>query len=153
MPGKPAGRIAASLLIPALTGCGSRSPAKPDPLTELQGDMVVRILAQVRALPSPVQEAHVLERRLGDGELGPSDAQTWWCLRVRPQDVAAWERGLVPLTDSVKFEAPDPSRPWWVGKATFDSMRLYRPAPVTGALHGWLGITPSGTIAIRTFTM
>jgi len=144
---------AACCSVAALAGCDSRPPAKSYPVTELQGDTVVRILAKVRALPSPVLEAHVLERRLGDGELGPSDARTWWCLRVRSQDVAAWESGLEPLTDSVKFEAPDPSRPWWVGRAAFDSMRLYRPGPVTGALHGWLGITPSGTIAIGTFTM
>lgn len=144
---------AASLLVAALGGCDSRPPAKPDPVTELQGDTVVRILAKVRALPSPVLEAHVVERRLGNGELGPSDARTWWCLRVRPRDVPAWEHGLVPLTDSVKFEAPDSACRWWVGKAAFDSMSFYRPGPVTGALHGWLGITPSGTIAIGTFTM
>lgn len=148
--------VAAILALPVLGGlfgCDSRPSARPDPLTELQGDTVARILAKVRSLPSRPLEAHVLERRLGDGELGPSDARTWWCLRVRPEDVPAWTRGLEPLTDSVKFEAPDPPRPWWVGKGAFDSMRFYRPGPVTGGMHGWLGVTPSGTIAIHTFTM
>ena len=116
---------------------------------------VSRLIGRHAPLPSALLDAHFLEEQLGDGFLGPSDFHAFYALTVAPADLAAWRSALPPLPASNEppaYAVPEQPRPWWLTRDDFSRLAFYDPEPLTGRLHGWVGIAPDGRIFIFTFT-
>ncbi len=114
------------------------------------------MLTSSDALPGVLLDAHFLEERIGDGELGPSDFVSFAALSVAPADVARWRASLPPLDslqDRPRFVTPKQPRAWWLRAADFPSLEFFSPATVTRRATGWVGVHgASNTIYIFTFT-
>ncbi|NJM66159.1 MAG: hypothetical protein HC851_11150 [Acaryochloris sp. RU_4_1] len=101
---------------------------------------VTQILAVQEPLPSPLQDAFYAEQQLGDGNLGPSDYVSFGMVRVRPSDLLAWQRKLIPLKIQPDYAAPQPKKPWWVNASDYSTLEFYQLQPYTNRLQGWIGI-------------
>ena len=168
MKAKLAAAIAAATLILAITACngGSRQGGGvPRTVTELPGTRAERIHALSRRMtPSArerligtVTDANILVEQLGDGNLGPSDFQTYGRIRVLPTDVVRWGSGPSKLSAAPPWgDAPQPSAApqpidWWIKQPAHESLAFYEAQPVFTD-DGWIGVSPQGIIYFRTMT-
>ena len=111
------------------------------------------IIAQHRSLPTAIADAHFLEERIGDGELGPSDYRDFYVVDVAAQDIEQWSQVLTPLQEVPEYVAPPQPRNWWIDRDVFTSLQFYEPVPLTGRSTGWIAISrQTGKIYIFTFT-
>jgi len=147
------------LLALALCDCG-RSGSPKFTLNKITGTSAQRvtrvtaIIGKHHAPPTALLDAQFLEEQTGDGNLGPSDFQTFYRLDVAPADILAWTRLLTPLGTKVEFAAPRGSCGWWISSEAFGALKFYEPALLTGRSHGWIGLSlETGRIYIFTFTM
>ena len=111
------------------------------------------ILRKNGPLPSALLDAHFLEQQTGDGQLGPSDFNTFYALTVSTTDLGAWRSALSPAPTAPEFVAPSDPHSWWLAKQEFPTLTFYSPEPLTGRPNGWVGIAPDGRILIFNFTM
>ena len=146
----------------ALTAC---SVATPTPQlakvseTEVTGTQAERVTAiskvitnkGTRPLPSPLLDAHLLERQNGDGNLGPSDFTSFITLDVDPSTVAAWRAVGTALVDKPSFSAPTTPPAWWVTPAAFTTLSFHDVHWFTDR-QGWMGMSSDGHIYMMTFT-
>lgn len=152
-------RLALIVGLLALAACDENRAAETSvaEVTGSRGERVARIsaiLAKDRTPPTAISDAHFLEEKLGDGIGGPSDYREFYVLQVAPQDVSKWTQILRPLEEEAGYGAPETPRDWWLPREAFASLQLYKPNPLTGRIHGWIGVSPpTGRIYIATFTM
>lgn len=137
----------------------------PRTVTEIQGTRAERIHALSRRMTAGARErliatvtdANILVEQLGDGNLGPSDFQTYGRIRVLPTDVVRWSSGPSKLASPPPWtEAPQPaattqSVDWWIKQPEHESLSFYEAQPIF-ADDGWIGVSPQGTIYFRTMT-
>ena len=114
---------------------------------------VSQLLSGTSALPSPLADAHFLERQIGDGEFGPSDYVWFGVLTVAPADLAAWRSALQPLAIVPEYTTPKQRTPWWLSRNDFLRLEFYDPMSLTGRSNGWIGIAPDGRVFVHAFTM
>lgn len=126
--------------------------------TELAGSQdervgsVAAILNKVVAPPTTIVDAHLLEERIGDGNLGPSDVRTYIQLNVAPHEIARWQEILTTLPKSPSFVAPADAPSWWVDESEFETLDFYEPDALIGG-NGWVAIDRNrGTIYIYSFS-
>lgn len=134
---------------------------------EISGDVASRVdrvssaIAKRRALPTPILDAHFVEERMGDGELGPSDFRDFYHIEVAPQDVGQWTQILTPITDTSgdnapkpRYEKPKSYRDWWISPHDFGSLEFYEQDTLGGRDQGWIGVSrQKGQIYIFAYTM
>jgi hypothetical protein len=150
---------ACCLALLALTACSRSSTPKPTvrEVTGSSDDRIARvsaIIAKHKTPPTAILDAHFVREQTGDGVLGPSDFRTFYLVEVAPQDVSRWTQALTPLGGVAEYNAPAQSRDWWIAHDAFRSLQFYKPDPLTGRVHGWIGVSPeTGRIYIFTFTM
>ena len=123
--------------------------------TEISGTVVERIAAvskintSSRPLPSPLLDAHLLERQNGDGNLGPSDFTSFIALDAGT--VAAWRKVGSALGDKPNFTAPNVPPAWWVTPSAFNTLTFYDVHWFTER-QGWMGVSSDGHVYMMTFT-
>jgi hypothetical protein len=151
----------------ALSACSLDKPSKISehnaPKTsvyEIAGDKIQRVagvsrlIAKQKTPPTAILDAHFIEEQIGDGNLGPSDFQAFYVLKVAPQSIAKWTNLLTPLTEKADYAAPKQPRDWWIDRANFNKLKFYKTDTLTMRIHGWIGVLPqTGHIYISTFTM
>ena len=159
-------RYAMTLSLIALASCNGASSPKPaasrlaaNQIYEAMGNTQQRIkaisalMAKHRSLPTAIADAHFLEERIGDGELGPSDYRDFYVVDVATQDIEQWSQVLTPLQEVPEYVEPPQPRNWWIARDAFTSLQFYEPAPLTGRSTGWIAISrQTGKIYIFTFT-
>lgn len=150
----------ALLLLCSLTACTSKRPMESS--LEITGTQTERIAAVSQvigtrgSLPSPLLDAHFVEERTGDGQLGPSDFTAFYALTVAPTDLAAWRSALPtiqPQNTPPKYAIPKQPVKWWLTHDEFLRLTFYSPKSLTGRSNGWVGIAPNGRIFVYAFTM
>lgn len=117
---------------------------------------VSQLAGKFAPLPTPLLDAHFVEQRTGDGQLGPSDFEEFYALTVAPADLAAWRSALPtiePLNTPAKYVTPKQPRPWWLTHDDFLGLRFYSPRSLTGRINGWVGVALDGRIFVYAFTM
>jgi hypothetical protein len=126
---------------------------------EVTGDQATRVeritemLAQQEPLPTPLRDAHFVEEKIGDGELGPADYRAFVALTVAPDQVVAWLALLTPLDQTPDYAEPGQPYEWWIDEKRFASMHFYAPDPLTNRANGWVAIdTVRGQIYVYSFT-
>lgn len=143
-----------------ITACEANLSPQPVPASihEIEGtttqriEAVTKILVIQDPLPSPLRDAYFLEKRLGDGVLGPSDYISFGMLEVDSTDLPAWRSKLLPLKMQPGYVSPDPIN-WWISAANYPTLELYQLRPYTHRIHGWIGIdSKNSKIYIYTFT-
>jgi hypothetical protein len=159
-------RYAMTLSLIALASCNGGSSPKPaasrlaaNQVYEATGNSQQRIktisaiITKHRSLPTAIADAHFLEERIGDGELGPSDYRDFYVVDVATQDIEQWSQGLIPLQEVPEYVEPPQPRNWWIDRDAFTSLQFYEPTPLTGRSTGWIAISRQiGKIYIFTFT-
>lgn len=144
-----------------ITACAPSLSPKPVPtsINEIEGTTTQRIKAVTQILviqeplPSPLLDAYFLEKRLGDGVLGPSDYISFGMLEVDPANLPAWRSKLLPLKVQPDYVTPKPIKNWWISSANYPTLELYELRPYTNRSHGWIGIdSKNSKIYIYTFT-
>jgi hypothetical protein len=143
----------------SLTTC-SRSGTPKISIREVTGTATQRvadvsaIITKHQAPPTAILDAHFLEEQIGDGFLGPSDFRAFYVVEVTPSAVLQWTQLLTSLGAATEYAAPVEPRDWWISRDAFDSLEFYKPATLTGRMHGWIGVSQkTGRIYIFTFTM
>ena len=150
-------KVYSILLVGLLTACGPNPPKQS--FSEIVGPLadrvanVGRIISKHGPLPSPLLDARFVEEQIGDGDLGPSDFTSFYELTVAPTDIAKW-RAVLKTTKDHEYDSPNPPKEWWVSEADFARLDFFEPKPLTGRIHGWVGIAgQTGKIYILAFTM
>lgn len=143
--------------MPLFAAC---APAQPSVTSsaELAGSQdervahVTAILNKISTPPTTILDANLLEERIGDGNLGPSDVRTYIQLQVTPTEIARWQEMLTTLPTSPSFVAPANAPSWWIEESEFGKLGFYEPTALIGA-NGWVAIGMNqGTIYIYSFT-
>ena len=137
----------------AVSGCGPQNQTyeiEGSPAERVAG--VSRVIQSHTTLPSEIQDAHLIELQLGDGELGPSDFQSFVWIKVAPDDVAKWKAVLkTPPSDPPTYDAPTTNPKWWLLKATYSQLTKFDSYSIFNR-HGWIAIDDEGNIFAMTFT-
>lgn len=150
----------ALLVVCSTVACTPKRSA--DSSYEISGTQAERVKAvtllvgKLAPLPNPLFDAHFVEEKTGDGQLGPSDFRAFYALQVVPGDLSAWRAALPPLealNSPPKYAAPKQPLPWWLTQDDFLHLEFYSPNSLTGRSNGWVGIAPDGKIFVYAFTM
>lgn len=153
------------LLLLSLGACSPKPAAQSS--KEIPGEKAERvaaiskIVAKQSPLPSPLLDAHLLEEKVGDGLLGPSDFKTFYALTVDPANIPAWRTVLSKSKpwnrfsndDELRRVVPTKAQSWWVNGADLGKLEFFSPHSLTGKANGWVGLAPDGRIFVYTFTM
>jgi hypothetical protein len=143
--------------------CGKRET--PVHIAEVVGTPAERsakveafLLRHAPALPGPISDAHLLEERTGDGNLGPSDFSCFVAFTVPLHDLERWTATFAPLESHnhpVRFSSPgNTSCPWWIKSHRFTRLKFHSPRSLAGRDHGWIGVDDAaGRIFLHVFTM
>jgi hypothetical protein len=157
--------MAGMLIAGSITGCGEKNAQGTSHETGgSQADRVALITKQLSRsgpLPGPILDAHFVEEKAGDGQLGPSDFKSFYAFNVAPADVPAWKSALAKSTTwnkfsndaEIKHASPLKAQTWWVNPDDLEKLEFYSPHPLTGNANGWTGIAPDGRIFVHVFTM
>jgi hypothetical protein len=152
-------RFAIIVCLLAIAACSKTSPLKSSAyeVTGSSTERIASVLAIVtkhQAPPTDLLDAHFLEEQIGDDVFGPSDFRGFYLIKVAPQDISRWMQIFKPLEEKAEYAAPVQPRDWWITRDTFTSLQFYKPDILTGAVHGWIGVSQqTGCIYIFTFTM
>jgi hypothetical protein len=126
---------------------------------EVQGTATERIntisalIAKSKPLPSELLDAQFLQEKLGDGAFGPADFNSFYVLKINPQDLPKWLQVLSPSSHVVSYVEPTQMRSWWVSAEQFANLKFFEPEGLMGNSNGWLGIDEQAAlIYISTFT-
>jgi hypothetical protein len=148
-------KLAALLASVAVTisGCGPQNGTIEISGTTAERVAVVsRLFSSDTTPPSDLQDAHLIELQFGDGQLGPSDIQTFVWAKVAPSDVVKWQSVLKsPPSSAPAYDTP-PSKPkWWLSKNTYDQLDKFDSRSIFPR-QGWIAIDDDGNIYALTFT-
>lgn len=113
---------------------------------------VSRVIEANAELPSDIADARLIELQFGDGQLGPSDFQSFVWIKISPDDVATWKSSLkTPPSESPAFDTPPTQPKWWLSKASFDKLTKYDSRALFNR-SGWVAIQDDGNIFALTYT-
>lgn len=144
-----------SILLISACSAAERTPTKAFEVTGSQAERVASVVAGLlppEALASGVLDAHLLEERIGDGNFGPADYQTFIHLIVAPHDVARWKAELHLRSSSATYAAPAAPPAWWLTEQRFNQLERFDSATLVGH-NGWITLdATSGEIFIYFFT-
>jgi hypothetical protein len=149
----------------SMTACGRKHAQES--VNEAEGSQMERVaritkmLSRSAPLPGPLLDAHFVEEKTGDGQLGPSDFKAFYALTVAAADLPAWKAALSkskPVNTfsndaEIKHAAPAKGEPRWVNEVDLGKLEFYSPQSLTGNANGWVGIAADGKIYIHVFTM
>jgi len=148
------------LLSTLFTGCFDNKPEET--LFELVGSKEERIealnkilLRENESLPSPLRNAYLLEVKIGDGRMGPSDYQTYCSFEVAPSEIERWIEDLgAPIEKPLPFEMPELDRFWWPDRETLKQLAFHPGKSLSGRVNSWAAIDPkAGRIHVYSFTL
>jgi hypothetical protein len=116
-------------------------------------DQIEALLKQYLPFPRPLEDAHFLEKKIGDGVMGPSDYQRFYTLTASSTNISSWVKTLKLIEQNPTYIAPPVSPPWWVTAQGFNALRFYKLATPSGDDQGWIGVSDDlKIIYIYTFT-
>ena len=143
-----------------VAGChpATQSNRKPKTTTsEVTGTKEERIAAVSRIVlwagdtQLQIDDARLIEVKIGDGQLGPSDYQSFLWIKLSPDQVTAWTAELTPLSKVPHYSVPPTKTDWWLTKEVFDEAVKYEARNRFGR-SGWTVITKDGNVFAMTFT-
>ena len=113
---------------------------------------VSRVIEAHAALPSEIIDAHLVEIRIGDGQLGPSDYRSFIWIKVSPDDIGKWKSVLsTPPADSPAYDAPPTKPAWWLPESDYIKLTKYDSLTLFNR-HGWIAIDDEGNVYALTYT-
>lgn len=120
-------------------------------------DVVSKLIRDPSVLPS-IKAAYIMEERLGDGELGPSDRRLFMRLDIKPESMPQWGALIEPYQDKAAeavFVSPHLKEPWWPAHSPLPRARLIgQPTLLKGSLHGWAALSEAGDrVYLYSYTM
>lgn len=143
-----------------LTGCFGKKPKET--IYELVGSKEVRVealtnvlLRENESLPSPLLNGYLLEIKIGDGRMGPSDFRTFLSFEVAPDELEKWIQLLGgPIERPLKAELPSLDRFWWRSAESLQGLTFYPGKALSGRYNSWAAIDPDdGRIYVYSFTL
>jgi hypothetical protein len=141
-----------------LAACRSLKPSEST-FHEAVGDQAKRVstitsmISKAQTLPTSIQDAQLVEQRIGDGEFGPSDYRTFALIQIAPQDAPAWQAILTPLDKRPDYQSLPQPYSWWVDENSFAALQFYTSDALTGKSNGWIAMdAENGKIYLYTFT-
>lgn len=158
----PRRKITVLLAITALwvTGCGGGPRNAGVSISVVAGTTAERI-ARIESLvktdvPSEIQDARLVEQRIGGGGIGPSDYQSYIWLKVPPESVKEWSAAWKGLpSPPIGFVAPPPeaaAATWWLSEQHYEVLEKFDTWDTFGR-HGWIVIDEDGNFYAYTFTL
>ena len=151
--------ISLTILLTALSTACSTARVSKSTVVEVTGTQAERVEAVTKtltapdALPSPILDARLLEERIGDGNLGPSDYRTFILIQVAPEDIPLWIETLEALPAIPDYQVPSHPAEWWPDAERFATVSYFAPGTLTRRIHGWIAVDAQrGEIFIYTFT-
>jgi hypothetical protein len=144
--------ILSALIIVVCLPCAAQHPFTAKDRVAL----ITKQLSRNGKLPGVLLDAQVMQEKIGDGVLGPSDFFVFYALTVPAADLAMWRAALAAspvLNGPAVYASPKAPTPWWLKPEEFGKLELFGSKPLTGRVNGWVGLAPDGRIFIYSFTM
>ncbi len=104
-------------------------------------DQIEVLLKQYQPFPKPLENAHFLEEKIGDGILGPADYLRFYALTASSINLSDWVKTLKIIEQRPSYTAPAVLPPWWVTKQDFNTLKFYKLSTPSGEDHGWIGVS------------
>lgn len=134
----------------------SRKPKKT--VSEVTGSTQERVAAVSRIIRSKtgeltgIADARLIEIRIGDGQLGPSDFQSYVWIKLSPDDCKTWTDSLKSPPDATpRYSAPPTNADWWLTSEAFVELKKYDSWSTFGR-QGWIVVDEDGNVFAMTFT-
>ena len=112
-----------------------------------------RVIEDNGTVPSPIDNAHLIELQFGDNVLGPADFRSYIWIKVSAKDVDKW-KSVLPGSpyDPPIYDSPPSDPKWWLTRTEFERMKKYDTFSMFHR-HGWIVVDDNGNIYARTYTM
>lgn len=143
-----------------LTACtpagGSRAPQQS--ASEFTGTTAERIaivtktLGGAAVLPSTPLDANLLEVKIGDGVLGPSDYVRFMMVRIDTADVQRWKDASKALIQKPQYSEPLSRPSWWVSQLDYEKLTFRGVSVFTEVADGWMGVHDDGRVFVVLIT-
>ncbi|MEM9440622.1 MAG: hypothetical protein AAGA73_09280 [Pseudomonadota bacterium] len=142
-------------LLVGLLACGCDQEATYE-LTGTTDERIVgirRVIEDHGPVPSPIDDAHLIELQFGDNMLGPADFRSYIWIKVSPQHADKWKSVLAGSPDDPPIYDSPPNEPsWWLTSDEFERLQKYDTFPMFRR-NGWVVIDDDGNIFVRNYTM
>ncbi|WDE95572.1 hypothetical protein PQO03_07545 [Lentisphaera profundi] len=138
-----------------LYGC-SKPEKKLTKTPEERVQSIERIITSNAKLPSKIISADYIAETQGDtSSLGPTDFKFYLRIKVSPEDIASWARGLKkPYNNCTHYSQPKSPQIWWLKKTAFSNTDLYETKSYFNRYNGWILLDRQQSyIYVYTFTM
>lgn len=133
-----------------VSACSEPSPAVHSIETLGKADRIAKVTqllktTQRTTLPSPMEDAHFAEFRMGDDDtaltIGPRDYETYLYVKLPVGQIDAWLSIFSRLDGPPLYTAPMTAYPPWMSPSDFSSLEFFDADALLPGRHGWIAVS------------